>query len=112
MNDSTRLGPWLGLILSAFGLLLVAWNLFPQDPHGTNANNIIAIVATVALLDAAWLNSTLPRMAGIGIGVLCGIGLILLGTFYHGDSNTVAITTVTAGVLVAAFAATATTATD
>jgi hypothetical protein len=112
MNDSTRLGPWLGLILSAFGLMLVAWNLFPQDPHGTNANNIIVIVATVALLDAAWLNSTLPRMPGIAIGVLTGIALILLGTFYHGDSSTIAITTVVGGVLVAACAATSTTATD
>jgi hypothetical protein len=101
MRDTTRLGPWILLILGALGVLLASWNLFPQDKVGTEIANVVAVIATVSLLDAAWLNSALPRVPGIGIGVLSGAGLILIGALWNNGSTAIAFTSILAGIVVA-----------
>jgi hypothetical protein len=106
MSDTIRPLPWLVLVLASVGLLIASWNVFPtNDEGGMWATNLIGVLATIGLFCAAWLNSSLPKAAGIGFAVLAGIAAILIGALANADSTLITVFCCGCGALIAAGAA-------
>ena len=70
---------WLITVLAASAALSGSWTLFPNDAVGMWAGYWVTGCATVAILGAMWLRTSLPRSLGVTVTALSGGVLLLLG---------------------------------
>jgi hypothetical protein len=92
---------WLLILVSGIGLILATWVLYPIDDDGMWAGYRDGIIATVVVLGALALNTSLPKKPVLGLLGLCGILLVLFGIFLDNPTD-VLITEVAAGGLLLA----------
>src|SRR5437868_485512 len=72
---------WVLIMGSGVGLILATWLLYPIDYDGMWAGYRDGIIATVVVLAALALNTSLPKKPALGLLGLCGILLVLFGLF-------------------------------
>ena len=96
-------GP-LGLVLvmaAGIGLLLATWLLYPTDAEGMWAGYYDGFIATIVIIAAMALRTSLPKQPIVGLIGICGILLVLFGVFLD-NSTWVFVAEVVAGGLLLA----------
>ena len=92
---------WLLILTAGIGLILATWLLYPLDYDGMWAGYRDGIIATVAVMGALALNTSLPKRPVLGLLGLCGILLVLFG-FFLDNPTKVMISEVVAGAVLLA----------
>jgi hypothetical protein len=97
------MGPlgWLLIVGAGVGLILATWTLYGTGATGMWAGYRDGVTATVVVIAAMALNTTLPRQPILGVLGLCGILLILFAVFID-DGTVVFISEIVAGVVLLA----------
>ncbi|MGB0101208.1 MAG: hypothetical protein WBP61_13090 [Nocardioides sp.] len=92
---------WLLILSAGIGLILATWLVYPPDYAGMWAGYRDGITATVVVLAALALNTTLPKRPTIAILGLCGILLVLFAVFLDNPTE-VFISEIIAGAVLLA----------
>jgi len=92
---------WFLILAAGIGLLLATWLLYPIDYDGMWAGYRDGLIATVVLVAAMALNSSLSKRPILGVLGLCGILLVLFGVFLD-NSHVVFLSEVVAGAVLLA----------
>jgi hypothetical protein len=92
---------WLLILTSGIGLMLATWMLYPLDDEGMWAGYRDGIIATVAVVGALALNTSLPKKPVLGLLGLCGILLVLFGIFLDNPTKVLISEVVAGGLLLA-----------
>jgi hypothetical protein len=92
---------WILVLTSGIGLLLATWMLYPTDYDGMWAGYRDSLIATVVILGAMALNTSLPKRPTLGLLGLSGILLVLFGVFLDNPTE-VFLAEVVSGALVLA----------
>jgi hypothetical protein len=93
---------WLLIVASAIGVILATWLLYGVDAEGMWAGYRDGFTATVVLVCAMALNTSLPKRPFLGIIALAGILLILFGVFLDDSITAVTVTELGGGALMLA----------
>jgi hypothetical protein len=72
---------WILIVAAAVGIILATWLIYGLEADGMWAGYRDGFTATVVLVCAMGLNTTLPKKPLLGIIALAGILLILFGAF-------------------------------
>lgn len=72
---------WALIVASSVGLILATWVLYPIDGTGMWAGYRDGFIATVVLVCAMALNTSLPKRPFLGVVALAGILLVLFAVF-------------------------------
>jgi peptidoglycan/LPS O-acetylase OafA/YrhL len=88
---------WLLIVAASVGLILATWALYPIDGTGMWAGYRDGFTATVVLVCAMALNTSLPKRPLLGVAALAGILLILFAVFLD-DPTKVFVAELAAGV--------------
>jgi hypothetical protein len=70
---------WLVTVASAAGALWASWGLFPNDEVGMSGGYWVSLCATLAILGAMWLRTSLPVAPAVTAIAGAGGVLLLLG---------------------------------
>lgn len=89
---------WLLIVSACVGVLLCTWLLYPLDYDGMWAGYRDGFMATIALLAALALNTSLPKRPALGLLALLGIAMVLFGIFLDNPTR-VLISEVAGGAL-------------
>ena len=94
------MGPlgWLLIMGSGVGLILASWLLYGTEYDGMWAGYRDGIIATIVVIAAMALNTTLPKQPILGLLGVCGILLILFAVFLDNETA-VFISEIVAGVV-------------
>lgn len=92
---------WILILTSGIGLILATWLLYPIDYDGMWAGYRDGVIATVVVLAALALNTSLPKRPAIGLLALCGILLVLFGIFLDNPTKVMISEVVFGGLLLA-----------
>ena len=92
---------WLLILSSGIGLILATWLLYPIDYDGMWAGYRDGVIATVVVVCALALNTTLPKRPILGLLGLCGILLVLFGIFLDNPTKVLIAEVVSGAVLLA-----------
>jgi hypothetical protein len=97
------MGPlgWLLILSAGIGLILATWLLYGTEYDGMWAGYRDGIIATVVVLAAMALNTSLPKQPILGLLGVCGILLILFAVFLENET-VVFLSEIVAGVLLLA----------
>lgn len=82
---------WVLVLLSAVSALLGSWMMFPKDAVGMSAGYWVSLLATIALVAAVWLRSTLAAAPAIGVTLLAGLAMTLLGVLMDYPTTVAAV---------------------
>ncbi len=93
---------WLLIVASSIGVILATWLLYGVEAEGMWAGYRDGFTATVVLVCAMALNSSLPKRPFLGIIALAGILLILFGVFLDDTITAVTVTELGGGALMLA----------
>lgn len=72
---------WILLLAGGIGLILATWLLYPIDGEGMWAGYYDGVIATVVVLAAMALNTSLPDKPALGLTGLAGVLLVLFAVF-------------------------------
>jgi hypothetical protein len=78
---------WLVILASGIGLILATWLLYGTEYDGMWAGYRDGIIATIVVLAAMALNSSLPKTPALGLIGVCGILLILFAVFLDNSTH-------------------------
>ena len=92
---------WMLILLSGIGLILASWLLYGAEASGMWAGYRDGIIATVVVLAAMALNTSLPKQPILGLLGVCGILLILFAVFLENET-VVFLSEIVAGVVLLA----------
>lgn len=92
---------WVLILASGIGLILATWLLYPLDAEGMWAGYRDGFTATIVVVCAMALTSSLPKRPIIGILGIAGILLVLFGVFLD-DSHVIFLSEVIAGAVLLA----------
>lgn len=92
---------WILILTAGIGLILATWLLYPIDYDGMWAGYRDGFIATIVVLAALALNTSLPTRPVLGLLGLCGILLVLFGLFLDNPTK-VMVSEVTFGALLLA----------
>jgi hypothetical protein len=92
---------WLLIIAASVGLILATWVLYPIDGTGMWAGYRDGFTATVVLMCAMALNTSLPKRPFLGVTALAGILLVLFAVFLD-DPTTVFVSELVGGAVMLA----------
>ena len=92
---------WVLVLASGIGLILATWLLYPIDYDGMWAGYRDGIIATVVVIAAMALNTTLPKRPILGLLGICGILLVLFGVFLDNPTEFLLAEVVAGAVLLA-----------
>ena len=87
---------WLVVLFAGIGVVLATWMVYGKGADGMWAGYRDGFTATIVIVCALALNTSLPKAPALGLIGLSGILLILFGVFID-DGLTVAITEVVGG---------------
>ena len=93
---------WLLIVASSIGVILATWLLYGVEAEGMWAGYRDGFTATVVLVCAMALNSSLPKRPFLGIIALAGILLILFGVFLDDTITAVTVTELGGGAVMLA----------
>lgn len=92
---------WLLILSAGIGLMVATWTLYGTQYDGMWAGYRDGIIATVVVIAAMALNTSLPKQPTLGVLGICGILLILFAVFL--DNETVVfLSEIIAGVVLLA----------
>lgn len=92
---------WILIMGASVGLLLATWLLYPLDADGMWAGYRDGFIATIAIVGALGLNTSLPKRPILGLLGLCGVLLVLFGVFLDNPTKVLISETVAGAVLLA-----------
>lgn len=92
---------WTLVMAASVGLLLATWLLYPLDADGMWAGYRDGFIATIAIVGALALNTSLPKKPILGLLGLCGVLLVLFGVFLDNPTKVFIAETVGGAVLLA-----------
>jgi hypothetical protein len=72
---------WILIVAAGVGVILATWLMYGTEADGMWAGYRDGFIATVVLVCAMALNTTLPKKPALGIVALAGILLILFAVF-------------------------------
>jgi len=72
---------WVLILVSGIGMILATWMLYPPDAEGMWAGYYDGFMATIVVVCAMALRTTLPKQPLLAICGLCGILFVLFGVF-------------------------------
>ena len=78
---------WILIVAAGVGVVLATWLLYGTEAHGMWAGYRDGFTATVVLVCAMALNSTLPKRPFLGVVALAGILLILFAVFLDNSTQ-------------------------
>lgn len=89
---------WLLIVASAVGLILATWALYPVTSAGMWAGYRGGVTATIVLLCAMALNTTLPKKPFLAIIALGGAFLVGSALFLE-DPTTIIVSEIVSGAV-------------
>src|SRR4051794_15448863 len=92
---------WLLIVASAVAVILATWLLYGVDAEGMWAGYRDGFTATVVLVCAMALNTSLPKRPFLGIIALAGVLLILFAVFLE-NTTEVFVSELAGGVMMLA----------
>jgi hypothetical protein len=92
---------WMLIVVSAVAVILATWLLYGVDAEGMWAGYRDGFIATVVLVCAMALNTSLPKRPFLGIIALAGILLILFAVFLE-NTTEVFVSELAGGVMMLA----------
>lgn len=92
---------WLLILSSGIGLILATWLLYPLDAVGMWAGYYDGFIATIVVMSALALKTSLPKKPVLGLLALSGILLVLFGIFLDVPTKVMIAEVVAGGVLLA-----------
>lgn len=92
---------WALILSASIGLLLATWLLYPLDADGMWAGYHDGFIATITIVCALALNSTLPKRPFVAVTGLCGVLLVLFGVFLDNPTKVVLPEIIAGAVLIA-----------
>jgi len=92
---------WMLVMTAGIGLILATWLLYPTDAGGMWAGYRDGFIATIVVVIAMGLRSSLPKQPMVAVLGLLGILLVLFGVFLD-NSTEVFLSEVIAGALLLA----------
>ena len=95
------MGPfgWLLILSAGIGLILATWLLYGTGYDGMWAGYRDGVIATVVVICAMALNTSLPKQPVLGLLGLCGILLVLFGIFLDNPTEVLISEVVAGGLL-------------
>jgi hypothetical protein len=87
---------WILVVGAAVGLIIATWVLYPIDGTGMWAGYRDGFIATVVLVCAMALRTSLPKRPSVGVIALAGILLVLFAVFLD-DPTKIFVSELTAG---------------
>lgn len=90
---------WMLMLGGAIGLLFASWVLYGRDAHSMWAGYRDLTFATVVIVCALSLRSSLAAKPAIGVAALSGLALILLGVF-AADHTVIQISEIVGGAVI------------
>jgi len=88
---------WILMVVAGLGLALATWVLYPTDATGMWAGYRDEFIATIVLICAMWLRTSLPAKPALAVVGLCGILLILFAVFLD-DTTKIFVSELAAGI--------------
>lgn len=97
------MGPlgWLLIVSAGIGLIVASWTLYGTEYDGMWAGYRDGIIATVVVIAAMGLNTSLPKQPILGLLGVCGILLILFAVFLENET-VVFLSEIIAGIVLLA----------
>lgn len=92
---------WILIMGAGIGLILATWLLYPNDHAGMWAGYRGGFIATVAVVAALALNTSLPKRPILALLALCGFLLVLFGVFLDNSTEVLVSEVVAGGLLLA-----------
>src|SRR3954469_11026243 len=92
---------WLLIVAASVGLILATWALYPIDGTGMWAGYRDGFIATVVLVCAMALRTTLPKRPFVALIALAGILLVLFAVFLD-DPTKIFVSELLAGAVMLA----------
>lgn len=83
------MGPlgWVVILSAGIGLILASWLLYGTEYDGMWAGYRDGVIATVVVVAAMALNTSLPQQPFLGLVGLAGILLVLFAVFLDNDTK-------------------------
>ena len=90
---------WVLILVSGIGMVLATWMLYPPDAEGMWAGYYDGFMATIVVVCAMALRTTLPKPPLLAICGICGILFVLVGVFLDNDSTWIWVSEIVFGAI-------------
>lgn len=92
---------WVLVLAAGIGMILATWLLYPTDAEGMWAGYYDGFMATIVVLCAMALRTSLPKQPILGVLGICGILFVLFGVFLDNSTWVFVSEVVFGGLLLA-----------
>jgi hypothetical protein len=92
---------WVLVLTSGIGMILATWLLYPIDAEGMWAGYYDGFMATIVVICAMALRTSLPKQPILGVLGICGILWVLFGVFLDNSTWVFVSEVVFGGLLLA-----------
>jgi hypothetical protein len=89
---------WVLVLAAGIGLMLASWTIYPTDYDGMWAGYRDGLIATVAVIAALALRSSLAGRVSLAVLALCGLLLVLFAVFLD-NTHVVFVSELAAGIV-------------
>lgn len=90
---------WIITLMGGIGLILATWLVYPTDADGMWAGYRDGLLATVVIMTAMALRTSLPRRPLLGLLGLCGVLVVFFAVFID-DGHKVFVASLSAGIVI------------